>query len=695
MTKVPKWVGRKMFPLAAGLYLPGVLTAAEEQGGKPQELAPLEITGAREGASTVPAPISPSTAQVVSEEVMKNLGLTDLSSVSRLAPNVSVSQSEVNRTPSFGIRGSQELTFHELGGGRTSVAYYIDDVPFQDAYGREFGIFAASGITIHKGPHGTLFGAPGPAGVFDVTSRHPEDGLEREASYTYGSHAFHRGTLHTGGKVRPGLLFGVDFLYSESEGWFRDRLTGDPYGKSESAAMLAKLIWQATEQLEFTLTSGLQRHDDDPAVFMPFGGSVPRHVSADPDASATGWGAFQALRAVWREDDWQIKSITSHRESHSEDQDAALLFEIFKPGTLYRDRDLDISAWTQEIRAESTDPSARLRWRSGLFFSNRNSALDHFIRGLGPWEGRNDLQYDHQEWAVYGEVTRSIGDHLELSGGLRLQLSRDHTRSSFDPSPAAAGLGAVAFTTDDREDYTAALPMAAVAWKWTETQRSYLRFSTAMQPGGLAIAAGSSNDYDAQHSVHYELGHDSSFRDGTVDLHAAAYYTDYRDYQAFQFHPAGQTVSNAEDAHAWGLEAELRIRPATGLELFAGAGYTHARYDDYDSFIGDFSGKRVAKIPVCTLNAGASYRAAWGGMAAINWRLVGRTSFDDANNVTQGSYSLLDARLGFEKGYFGIYVFGRNLTDEEHFTHSYVFFGQPAASPGAPRMIGTEVRATF
>ncbi|WAC20205.1 TonB-dependent receptor [Luteolibacter sp. SL250] len=694
MSKVPKWGRWEIVPLVAGLCLPGVLPA-EGQEGKPQELATLEVTGTRGDAPAVPAPISPSTAQVIPERIIKDLDLTDLSDMSRLTPNVSVSQSEVSRAPSFGIRGSQELTFHELGGGRTSAAYYIDDVPFQDAYGREFGMFAADGITIHKGPHGTLFGAPGPAGVFDVTTRRPEAGLAGEASYTYGSHAFHRGTAHASGEVRRGLLFGVDFLYSESEGWFEDRLTGDPYGKSESAAMLAKLIWQATDRLEFTLTAGLQHHDDDPAVYLPFATSDFRHVSADPDATATGWGAFQALRAVWKEDDWQIKSITSHRDSHSEDRDAALLFEIFKPGSLFRDRDQDVSAWTQEIRAESTDPSALLRWRTGLFFSNRNSDLDHFIRGLGPWEGRNEVQYDHQEWAAFGEITRSIGSHLELSGGLRLQFSRDHTRSSFNPSAAAAGLGAVAFTTDDREDYSAALPMAAVAWKWTETQRSYLRFSTAMQPGGLAIAAGSSNEYDAQHSVHYELGHDSSFRDDTVDLHAAAYYTDYRDYQAFQFHPAGQTIFNAEDAHAWGLEAEIRIRLTEGLELFAGAGYTHARYDDYESFIGDFSGKRVAKIPVCTLNAGASYRAAWGGVAAINWRLVGRTSFDDANNVTQGSYSLLDARLGFEKGNFGIYVFGRNLTDEEYFTHSYVFFGQPASSAGAPRMIGTEIRATF
>lgn len=314
---------------------------------------------------------------------------------------------------------------------------------------------------------------------------------------------------------------------------------------------------------------------------------------------------------------------------------------------------------------------------------------------MGPWEGENELDYDSQDWAAYGELTRAIGSHLELSGGLRLQLSRDHTRSSFDPTAFAASLGGVAFETDARKDFTAALPMAGAAWKWSDAQRSYFRLSTAMQPGGLAVAAGSAFDYDAERSVHYELGHDSSFLDGRVDFHAAAYYTDYRDYQAFQFHPAGQTIFNADHAHAWGLEGELRIRPAEGLELFAGVGFTHARYDDYESIAGDFSGNRIAKIPVYTFNTGASYRAKWGGVAAINWRIVGKTSFDDANDVQQATYSLVDARVGYEKGNFGIYVFGSNLSDTSYFTHSYVFFGQPASSPGAPRMIGTEIRATF
>lgn len=658
------------------------------------ELEAIEVVASAPGSPVMPQG-PPSTVDTVSGKTAEERDIRNLRQAVELVPNVFMSEADSARTPSFSIRGSREIPFHELGGGRASAAYYVDDIPSLDAYGRDLALFAVEEISVYKGPHGTRFGAPGPLGVFDVTTRRPGPDLEGELSYTYGSHELHRGILHTSGAILPNLFLGIDGLYSRDEGWYEDRLTGDAYGRHETASGRIQLVWEATDRLELTLTAGADHHDDDPVVYVPFGTHDLHKVSADPDASATGGQSHEALRAVWKEDGWQLKSITSHRRSDFEDKDAALLVEIFNPLSTLRERDQEIAAWTQEIRAESTDPDAEWRWRTGLFFSRRESELDHFILGIGPWEGGNDLDYNQEEWALYGEVTRPVGEHLELSGGLRLQRSRDHTRSTFSPTDFAASLGGVPLATDDRDHYDAALPMAAASWKWSASQRSYLRFSTGMQPGGLAVATGGARDYDSERSFHYELGHDSSFHDGLVTLHGAAFYTDYKDYQAFQFSPAGQTIFNAERAHAWGAEVELLVQATEEIALSAGLGYTRARYDDFEVPAGDFTGNRIARIPECTLNLGVSYRAKWGGMARIDWRYIGDTSFDDGNTVNQGAYSLLDARIGFEKGNFGVYLFGRNLCDTEYFTHSYLFFGQPASTAGTPRIIGTEIRATF
>lgn len=216
-----------------------------------------------------------------------------------------------------------------------------------------------------------------------------------------------------------------------------------------------------------------------------------------------------------------------------------------------------------------------------------------------------------------------------------------------------------------------------------------------LQPGGLAIAAAGSTDYDSEHSFHYELGHDASFHDEDVRFHAAVFYTDYHDYQSFQFNPAGQTIFNAERAHAVGVEGEVRVRPCEGLELFAAAGYTKARFDEFDSPIGDFGGNRINNIPIATVNLGGAYHAPWGGVARLDWRHVGDTWFDQGNTVKQDGYALLDARVGYEHGNYGAYLFARNLLDTEYYTHTYLFHGAPAATPGVPRIVGMEVRATF
>ena len=659
----------------------------------------LEVTarpiGAVPASGETGAVISPSTVSRIPQETVRERNILHLREVIDLTPGLFTTQGDSQRAPSFTIRASREIPFHELDGGRTGAAFYVDDIPFLDAYGRDVALFALEDLSIYKGPHGTMFGAPGPLGVFDVTSRRPGPELAGDASYTYGSNDWHKGVFHASGPILPGLYFGIDGLYSEDEGWFEDRLTGDAYGKHQTAAGRIQLLWDATEKLAFTLTAGADHHDDDPAIYVPHGTDDLHKTRADPDSYSTGDQAYGALKAVWKEDGWQVKSITSHRRVDSRDSDDNLLVEVFFPGSLMRERDQEISAWTQEIRAESTDPEAPWRWRTGLFFSRSEARLDHFILGLGPWEGTSNMDFTLEDWAAYGELTRALGEHLELSTGLRLQTTRVHSWSDFEPTAFAAGIGGASLELEDTGSFHAVLPMAAAAWKWSAAQRSYFRFSTGTQPGGFRIAANGTRDYDPEDSFHYELGHDSSFRDGTVLLHAAAFYTHYRDVQSFQFNPGGQAIFNAERAHAWGAETEIRVKATEEIELFAGAGFTQARYDEYDSPIGDFSGERIARVPAYLLNVGASYRAKWGGVARIDWRYVGKTYFDEANTVKEPGYSVLDARIGYEKGNFGIYVFGRNLTGTDYFSNSYVFLGQPSSTPGNPRVIGTEIRATF
>lgn len=637
-----------------------------------------------------------STVNTIPEKLIRQLDIDTARRVFGLIPNVGITQGDSPRASSFTVRGSREITFHELTGGRTGVGFYLDGIPVTDAYGRDLALFDVESIAVYKGPHGTSFGVPGSMGVIDVVTRPPSLEPRSEFLYALGSYESQQVLAQVSGPLRPGLFFGLDGRFSQDEGWFEDVLTGNPYGRHETISGRARLRWLPHERLELNLTAGMDRHDDDPQVYVASDRTNDRYKTfTAPGAYATGGQNYQALQALWSEDAWQIKSTTSHRDSHFDDSDPAFLRNLFDPGSLSRTRRRDISTWTQEIRAESTDPDAALRWRAGVFLSTRDATLENDMRGLGPWEGVNQIRHRQDDYAIYGEVTRDIGEHLELSAGLRLQTLRDHTTSGFDPTPFAVSIGGARLRLDDSESFSAALPMAAAGWKWSETQRSFLLFSTGMQPGGLAVAGAGSTDYDSQHSYHYEIGHESSSADEAIHFKAAGFYTDYRDYQSFQFNPAGQTIFNADRAHALGAEAELRIEAATGIELYAGAGYTMAFFDDFITPSGDLSGKRINNIPSGTVNLGGVFRSSWGGVAQLDWRFVGRTWFDDGNTVKQDSYGLLNVRIGYEKENFGAYLFARNLLDREYYTNTYLFQGLPAASPGIPRMVGVELRAAF
>ncbi|MFT3990218.1 MAG: TonB-dependent receptor, partial [Luteolibacter sp.] len=609
----------------------------------------------------------------IAAEILEARSISEVKEIFTLIPNASAIPADGNRAVSFAVRGSAEMTFHEFTGGRSGVAYYVDDIPFTDAYGRDLAMLGAEEISFFKGPHGSAFGAPGALGVIDAKTKKPAEKWSGSFSQSYASYDSWRSVAGAGGQIAPGFSIQIDGLFDQSDGWFTDRLTGDDYGKSETEVARMRLLWEATERLSFTWTSGVQRHDDDPGIYVPLAVSDPYKLSADPNAFATGSQQYHALKAEWEGDDWLLKSISSFRRSDFDDSDQSLLLDIFNPVSLQREREQDVTAWTQEIRIESTDPGAAWNWRTGVFFSDRDSHLDHHILGLGPWEGWNDIRYHQQDLALYGELSRKVGEKLEITAGLRLQSTWDHTSSDFTPTDFAQSLGGAAASSDGKDRFVGLLPTLSAVWKWSNTQRTHIRFAEGMQPGGLAIAAAGSDDYASEHSFHYELGHESAYFSDKLKIQNTIFYTDYEDYQSFQFNPAGQTIYNASRAHAWGVESGVSVKPLDHLELSSSVGWTLAEYDDFDVSSGDYSGKRIDNIPRATANAAAAYHADWGGVARLDWRYQGKTMFDQGNQTSQSGYSVFDLRVGYEKSNYGVFLFCKNLLDESKRSAGHLF----------------------
>ena len=115
-----------------------------------------------------------------------------------------------------------------------------------------------------------------------------------------------------------------------------------------------------------------------------------------------------------------------------------------------------------------------------------------------------------------------------------------------------------------------------------------------------------------------KLGLKSSFFNNRVVVNGSVFYIQIDDKQVAELD--GETdimqVRNAAEAHSQGFELEVKAKPAAGLDVFAGLGYTDVVFDDWlaNERTGkfDYSDKELPNAPKYTANAGIQYRHASG-----------------------------------------------------------------------------------
>jgi hypothetical protein len=183
-----------------------------------------------------------------------------------------------------------------------------------------------------------------------------------------------------------------------------------------------------------------------------------------------------------------------------------------------------------------------------------------------------------------------------------------------------------------------------------------------------------------------------------VQLNAAAFYSDFTDYQeagfvALQFRherPGGNFEGCGSDSLRGSRHAGRRVNGT----------YARTEYDDFteglcypgrtptDAVTGscDLSGATLVNAPELKLHAGLAYDrpTSFGEFYARTDYSWSDDYFSNVNHDprhVQGAFGLLDARLGVRTGAWDLSVWGENLTDETYVYQSAVtnLFGSDPA----------------
>lgn len=131
----------------------------------------------------------------------------------------------------------------------------------------------------------------------------------------------------------------------------------------------------------------------------------------------------------------------------------------------------------------------------------------------------------------------------------------------------------------------------------------------------------------------------------------------------------GHTINASEPTTHQGVELALGVdvlrNAFTPKDQFRlRANYT---YSDFRFSGGDYSGNRIAGVPVHFLVGSLEYAHPGGLTANVNVESITEsTPISHRNDLYQRPFSLFNARIGYQRPKWGVYVEGRNLLDQRY-----------------------------
>jgi len=611
-------------------------------------------------------------------------------------------------------------------------------------------------VEVLRGPQGTLFGRNTIGGLINVTHTQPTG--EFGAKIRAGIEDYD--TYYADGIFNFGIVDGLAAKITlgkrdQQEGYYDNVTTGqDGIGDNDYRTYGINLLWDASDDLEFEFTYQKEETDQDtppllntaqerhafcsgfgfcsPSKDEPITGdrfkiaqnyvrpAGPRSTRENPnalsaradlipvDGEATFDTDFYQFEARWAVNEAiKLDYLFGYWDSDEEilsnwDGTPILLY-----GT---DRPAQYDQTSHELRL-TYDNNDALSFVGGAYLWESDYAIQ--LRSYVPssdfdiiLDQLQESEQDTDSWAVFFEADYRVTEALTLTLGGRYTEDEKESRQ----------YGAVNTGPDHPdEDWDEFTPRVGARYEFSDDLMAFATYSKGYRSGGFNGRVGNITDatqpYDTETVDNYELGIKSEWLDNRLRVNANVFYMEYDDKQEELQLPAdndtGQktVVENASSATLQGVEIDIQAYVTENLSLRANVGYLDSEYDDftYEGADGpvDLSDLDFRRAPDWTGTLDATYEwemaggDAWirGAYHYIGEHFVNVTNSPELENDDQ---HLVDASINFSKNSLTFSIFGRNLTDEDGYTHGYDVAGLWSyAATRPPLTYGAEIVYNF
>jgi iron complex outermembrane receptor protein len=318
------------------------------------------------------------------------------------------------------------------------------------------------------------------------------------------------------------------------------------------------------------------------------------------------------------------------------------------------------------------------------------------------------LAYDFDQLAVFGEVTYSVNDQFDLTGGLRWYDFEEDRVQTFDGffSPFSQVPGT---STAD-----GVAPRLIASYAVNDETTLNAQVSKGFRLGGIndplneplctaedLVTFGGRPSFEDEELWNYEVGAKSTIMGGRGTFNIAGFYMDISNLQATV--TAGscssRLVFNVPEAESTGLELEIAAAPNNNFDFAISAGYTDSELQSEaaGAISGITPGNRLPTVPEFQGAAAATYQRQLknerlGYVTAVYQHVGSRfTSVGDfadgfgtvnllsfGDNAIGGpltadtftfdpelpAYDILNLRFGVSSAKWDVALFVNNVTDE-------------------------------
>ncbi|WP_178140238.1 TonB-dependent receptor domain-containing protein [uncultured Campylobacter sp.] len=653
----------------------------------------------------------PQSISVISDVDLEERGVKNVEELVKTIPNISGVGGMYEGISTRGLNPS-------IYTSSNPVTVYIGGVAQSNKDAAYIPVTNIDHVEVLRGPSSAIYGKDSIGGIINIVLKEPENGWRGSVGTEYGSNKYMLGLFETNGALIDDKLFlGLNGSASKEDGWIINDLNGDKANDKKNYNFGLNLKIVPTDRLTVKIRGDVFHRQDDSLdeLFIPksrfydISKSEAKHINLETPARVKQTSTSGAIDLKYEFDKFDVTSATTFRRAKKDglyDEDFGSKATYLHPDhyglvTFLNSKNDTLS---QELRFSSIDEQS-FKWVGGLYFENEKQVFGPIGDQYG--YGGNTIVEDWpsvnraQTISTFGQVIYPVTSRFDVTLGGRLQQIKKHTKVDYFSYPLGHTPGTPAFSMDEKETFRTFLPKFALGYDLTNELNVYAMYSKGYLAGGFNFytTGGSRKDnkFDAQTSDDYEIG-----LKGTYDsfrFSTALFYMTIKGTHIFYTDPNNSNIyyiSNADKSTSMGVEFEGTLKASKEIDINLAASLLKTKYGNYINKDGSNNkGNRIEKNPEYKISLGASYYAPMGIYARLDGNMIGKTYFDEQNTLAQKSYFTADAKVGYLKDSFDVYLYVKNLTDKEYFTHARARGSNALVTYGKGRTFGIGVKYSF